>query len=286
MNNLPSPILYKEEERLDVRLGFKYNCFIKDDNDLIFHTHDYYELLFLPHEGCTHLVNGITYHLPKGSLIFIRPSDCHDFLNPELKPVQIIHLGISHTIIEKLFDYLSPDFPSDKLLLSPMPPYIILDSFETNELLDSLNKLNSVDVKNKSLKAVVMRATLSTVFMQFFSDKKDFSLEKALIPEWLSKTCNEMKKQENFSLGIDRMVEVSEHTKEHLCRSFKKYFGYTAMSYINDLRLTYIANMLIYTSDDIIDICYDSGYTNLSWMYSLFKKKYGISPSKFRKINS
>ena len=171
MNNLPSPILYKEEEKLDVRLGFKYNCFIKDDNDLIFHTHDYYELLFLPHEGCTHLVNGITYHLPKGSLIFIRPSDCHDFLNPELKPVQIIHLGISHTIIEKLFDYLSPDFPSDKLLLSHMPPYVILDSFETNELLDSLNKLNSVDVKNKSLKAVVMRATLSTIFMQFFSDR-------------------------------------------------------------------------------------------------------------------
>lgn len=277
-------IVYRGATRLETGLGFKYNCFTKDDNDLTLHKHDYFEILFLPKDGCTHLANGSIYNLPRGSLIFIRPDDCHDFWNPELKEIEIIHIGLECSIVEKLFDYLSDAFPSRQLLSAPLPPYVILNSFEAAEFLELLSQFNSIDIENKALKASTMRSTIAWIFVKYFSENRAVIAEKT-IPEWLSKVCSEMKKIENFSLGIDRMVELSGYSKEHLCRSFKKHLGYTAMSYINDLRLTYIANTLVYTEEEIIDICYDSGYTNLSWMYSLFKKKYGMSPSKFRKIN-
>jgi len=277
-------IVYRDVTRLDQRFGFKYNSFIKEDNDLTLHKHDYFEILFLPKDGCTHLANGSIHKAPKGSLIFIRPDDYHDFLNPELKKIEIIHIGLRRSIVEKLFDYLSDDFPSKQLLSAPLPPHVVLNSFEINEFLELLKQFSSIDIENKSLKASTMRSTISCIFVKYFSENKA-AVSKKAIPEWLSIVCSEMKNLENFSLGIDRMVELSGHSKEHLCRSFKKHLGFTAMSYINDLRLTYIANTLIYTDDEIIDICYDSGYTNLSWMYSLFKKKYGISPSKFRKNN-
>lgn len=279
------PVLYKEDERLDTRVGYKINRFFKDDNDLILHTHDYYEILFLPNDDCTHLVNGTEQHLPKRSLIFIRPGDCHDLINPDGKPIEIIHLGISSSIIDKLFDYLSPDFPSDFLLSESAPPFVILNYFEVNVYMDLLRELDLIDFENKSLKSVVMREKLVSIFVKFFFNKNNFSPSKTNIPEWLLKTYDEMKKLENFSQGIERMVEISGCTKEHLCRSFKKYMGCTAMSYINDLRITYIANMLSCSSKSIIELCYDSGFKNLSWMYSLFKKKYGVSPLQFRKTN-
>lgn len=279
-------IYYTEAEKIDLGCGFRYNYFLKLDNELTLHHHEYYEIFYLPYEGCAHLANGKLQQLPKGSLVFIRPDDCHDFCNPELKPITIVHLAVQREIIEKLFDFLSDAFPSQYLLKAPMPPYVVLDSFQMSELSSMLDKLNSIDYEDKRAKTITIRVTLARIFSQYFSDDKSLSPEQQLIPEWLSSTCNKMKQLENFSIGLSRMVELSGHTKEHLCRSFKKYYGSTAMDYINELRLTYIANMLIYTNNDIIDICYDSGYTNLSWMYTLFKKKYGLSPSKFRKVKA
>ena len=99
MSQLPKPILYEESERLDPQLGFKYNQFFKSDNNIILHSHDYYEIIFLSNEGCHHFVNGKEYALPKRTLMFIRPSDCHDFLNPEFKQIEIIqHKNIKKKI--------------------------------------------------------------------------------------------------------------------------------------------------------------------------------------------
>ena len=33
----------------------------------------------------------------------------------------------------------------------------------------------------------------------------------------------------------------------------------------------------------ILDLCYNSGFSSLSWMYSLFRSKFGCSPAAFRK---
>ena len=65
----------------------------------------------------------------------------------------------------------------------------------------------------------------------------------------------------------------------------KKYYNITASDFINDLRLTFVANRLLNSDTPIIDICYESGFSNLGWMYTLFKKKYTASPSAFRKKN-
>lgn len=275
-------LFYSESEKIDLSCGFRYNYFLKLENELTLHYHEYYEIIYLPEEGCGHLVNGELQQLPRGSLVFIRPWDRHDFCNPELKAIVFMHLAVKREIIEKLFDYLSDAFPSHYLLKTPLSPYVVLDSFEMSELTAMFGQLNSIDYEDKRGKTIAVRVTLARLFTRYFSDNKTLSQEQT-VPEWLSSTCNKMKQLENFSIGLPRMVELSGHSKEHLCRSFKKYYGTTAMDYINELRLTYIANMLIYSQNDIIDICYDSGYTNLSWMYSLFKKRYGLSPSKFRK---
>lgn len=279
-------IFYPESEKIDLSCGFRYNHFLKLDNELTLHHHEYFEIFYLPDEGCTHLANGNLQQLPKGSLVFIRPDDCHDFRNPELKPITIVHLAVQRKIIEKLFDFLSDAFPSQYLLKTPMPPYVVLDSYQMSELSAMFSRLNSIDYEDKRAKTIAIRATLAGIFSQFFSDNNSLSPKQQQIPEWLSSTCSKMKQLENFSVGLDRMVELSGHTKEHLCRSFKKHYDSTAMDFINELRLTYIANMLMYSENNIIDICYDSGYTNLSWMYTLFKKKYGLSPSKFRKVKA
>ena len=57
----------------------------------------------------------------------------------------------------------------------------------------------------------------------------------------------------------------------------------TIPDYINDLRLNYWANCLLNSDAPILDICYECGFENVSWAYTLFKQKYGMSPLKYRK---
>lgn len=278
-----------ENTNIDSMTGFSYNRYVKTDNNIVIHDHDHYELFFLPYEGCQHFSNGTTIELPPQTLILIRPGDYHDFINPELKTVRILLLAVRRCIVDSFFEFLGTFFPSDQLLSSPMPPCVTLDSRETEELLLLFEQLHQIPVMDVKAKNIVMKATLMDIFTRYFYKYRFKSTSKPKeidMPDWLSFSCSEIRKTSNLVNGLDRMVELSHVTKEHLCRSIKKHLDITASEYINDLRLTYISNMLIYSDEDIINLCYQCGFSNLSYMYSLFKKKYGVSPAEFRKEHS
>ncbi len=103
---------------------------------------------------------------------------------------------------------------------------------------------------------------------------------------WLKDLCDEMSEINNFTIGIKRLLELSPTTREHLSRTFKKQLGVTPTDYIKNLRLNYAANQLIHTNKKIIDICYDSGFGNLSYFYECFKITYCTTPKTFRQRNS
>jgi len=79
------------------------------------------------------------------------------------------------------------------------------------------------------------------------------------------------------------MVALSGKSREHLTRSMRKYIGMSPSEFINDLRLNYIANMLINSNHRILDIIFASGFNTVSHATLLFRKKYGMSMSEFRR---
>ena len=91
-----------------------------------------------------------------------------------------------------------------------------------------------------------------------------------------------MNHKEYFTEGIDAMVRLSGKSYEHLSRSMKKYKNTTISEYINGIRLNHAANLLIYTNLSITDVGLECGYNNISYFLTCFKKKYGLSPKKFR----
>lgn len=273
-------VLYASDQ-LESVCEFRYNeCIVKNDG-LNFHSHDYYELFFLEDSPQVHYVNGDCFELPKNSLVFVRPDDYHDFYNNTGRDVTVLQLAFSLDMGNGLFEFLTPLFPSKQLLCAKYSPYVILNSVEAKSLLKMIASLNTIAVDDMITKSISMRAVLTQIFSKFFYKREPENKEE--IPLWLLDTCSAMNKVSNFYEGLSRMTELSGKTKEHLCRSVKKYYGITAADFINDLRLTYIANRLLNSDHNIIDICYESGFSNLGWMYTLFKKKYGCSPAAFRK---
>jgi AraC family cel operon transcriptional repressor len=253
---------------------------VKKDNNLLIHCHDYFEFQFFPLHNITMCINNEERMYPKGTLIFIRPDDCHDILNTQLKQLDYFHLAFTQNLAHSVFGFLTKEFESDKLLSCSEPPYLVLNEIESEELANKLSSLYSINPVNRGKRIAYIRYLLTHMFVNYFSGEH-FTVD-AGIPAWLSNSCREMTKLDNFSIGLTRMVEISGKTQEHLTRAMTKYMSIAPSTFINNQRLTYIANGLISSNDSIQNLSFRSGFLNVTYMNALFKKKYAISPSMFR----
>ena len=103
------------------------------------------------------------------------------------------------------------------------------------------------------------------------------------VPIWLQWLLLEMQKQNNYVEGFQAMVRISGKTKEHLCRTCKKYLKQSPTQIINEIRIREAARLLCDTDKDILTVCQDIGFESLSNFYSLFKKYFHMSPREMQK---
>lgn len=95
-----------------------------------------------------------------------------------------------------------------------------------------------------------------------------------------------MKKKNNFTRGLPALLELSGLSHEYLCRALKKHLHTTPTEFINVLRLNYASNLLLHSDMEIVDICMESGFSNLSHFYHLFKHKFHTTPAEYRRKHS
>ncbi|MEK6249926.1 MAG: AraC family transcriptional regulator [Planctomycetales bacterium] len=65
-------------------------------------------------------------------------------------------------------------------------------------------------------------------------------------------------------------------------RNFRSATGTTLVDYINDLRIGHACRLLAETPMPITDICFDSGFANLSNFNRCFRRRRRMTPSQFR----
>ncbi|HEY2347951.1 MAG TPA: AraC family transcriptional regulator [Puia sp.] len=69
--------------------------------------------------------------------------------------------------------------------------------------------------------------------------------------------------------------------------SFSRYFSQrtrkTFSGFVNEIRLSHASKLLVDTENSVSDICFGSGYNNLSNFNRQFKEMYGLSPLAYRK---
>jgi AraC-like DNA-binding protein len=68
----------------------------------------------------------------------------------------------------------------------------------------------------------------------------------------------------------------------HFNRLFRKHFGVSVRSRQTELRLLKARQLLDATNDRVVEIAIASGYRNLSLFNSLFKRRFGMTPTEWR----
>lgn len=85
------------------------------------------------------------------------------------------------------------------------------------------------------------------------------------------------------NITIEKLAEESHLSRSYFMAEFKKNTGMGAMEYVNRVRIRVAERRLWDGNDNIVDICYDTGFRNLSNFNRRFKEKTGMTPSEYRK---
>ncbi|WP_445488741.1 AraC family transcriptional regulator [Niallia sp. 03133] len=216
------------------------------------------------------IVNGVKKEIKKGDLILVKPGDFYDIRIEGDQKSGDYHLLCDGDWIKEWWNRSSkPTFSKinlDKNLLD-LWNHIIME--ERRLAFD----------KNKELSSYLLQALC-------------LSLERAITetsPAFNRPfTVTQMMRyiEENAMNGLV-IEDVAKHVGLSVSRSvhlFKSNFGKTMIEYAQEIRLSAAINQMKYTTLTLEQIAENCGFGVYPYFHKVFKKKYGVSPGVYRKM--
>lgn len=81
---------------------------------------------------------------------------------------------------------------------------------------------------------------------------------------------------------LEKLAQISCLNSAYLLRNFKLYFGQTPYQYLINKRMAVAAGLLVNSTMPVSEICFETGYADVSSFCRLFKKAYNFSPENYR----
>ena len=197
----------------------------------------------------------------------------------------------------KKMKYIVIQFPNEffKEAVSEYPEfYMIKELLERSAKGIRFSKAFAEKVKRKIFKVVrskgFERALLTLELLQYLSKTSDYRLLAGELyqAEKHDFTSDRMTKVMHFlntsyrkKIELEKVAEVAHLHPSAFCRYFKEKSGKSLSEFVNDMRISYVCRLLIEGKMSVSQICYESGFNNLSNFNRIFKKHTGFTPTMY-----
>ena len=228
------------------------------------HIHEYSEILFTKNGTATVVLDGVTYRLPKGHMIFILPNQVHEFINETPSVVRCAVFSNDHI----------PAFFRRVQRLKLQNP--VLDFSEHLALLDALERTDVSDT-------LTMCGLLNLIGSLFLKNSE-------LCPE--NRSGNKMLHDvilyisQNFTEEItlkDIAARMGYHEK-YLSSCLHSVTGMQFRMFLASYRVHYAAQLLDAQRDlPISEVAFKSGFSSVNTFNRCFRGLTGMTPTAYKK---
>ncbi len=84
-------------------------------------------------------------------------------------------------------------------------------------------------------------------------------------------------------LNVKEVAEIANMSESAFCRYFKKKTRKTFISFLNEVKIAYASELLLEGKLSVTQICYESGFQNISNFNRQFKLITKVTPLKYKK---
>lgn len=264
---------------IKINLLQRFKCHVNYTDFNHLHTHDFWEFLLIFDGSYLHRINDHNVTLQKNSLCVIRPSDKHALQSLQ-KNVGEVNLQISDETVKKVFSSLLPD-----LYVSLQAPDFVRFqiSERSKQYLLSLALKQKSETTEQSERELILSQMFVFITQEILSHYSTTENEDAKFPENVATIISLLNAKENVTKNLQDLLAPMGYSYVHLSRTFKKYMGVTLSQYFMSVKLTHARFLLEETNMRVIDIAFAVGYFSYPHFNTSFLKRFGVSPSKYRK---
>lgn len=242
------------------------------------HLHISFEILIQLSGKVQNTVNDSSRILVPGNIVLMRPGDWHTIDVFPDEPHLHRDIYIRPEKMHRICDFLSPTL-FDELTASSEPIYFDISATRMRTLEHQLFLFNK-----KTFHSFDYESMHSCICFNLLSYYIEYAvLSKNAYPDWLRKFLIYLNNPEHLTLKIDELAKVTNYSREHLSRIFKKHLGQTLESYVTDLRMSYSLELLSDTDFSIALITNELGYDSQNSFTNNFRKQFGVTPMVWRK---
>jgi AraC-like DNA-binding protein/mannose-6-phosphate isomerase-like protein (cupin superfamily) len=270
---------------------------LQADEEVGEHSHEFFELAYVAEGSGEHQYNNGNFHSIKpGDVFIIEPDIVHDYrvnkhesaviynvlFNPSLLQAELDTMSAITSFVD--FFYVEPLMRND-LRFNTRLTLQAKQQVRMRALLDGL----ILEQQNKNLGYQIMVKTEMIQLFVFLSrcyQQMDLPVKVQGSDEQTIHHIHEfIHRHYKQPLTLDQISHISGMSPSVFSVKFKQHTGQTLIEYRNEIRLNVAKEALLNTDSKILNIAQEVGFDDLSFFNKQFKKKLGLSPGKFRKLD-
>ena len=255
---------------------------------VICHWHEDIELIYILNGEMNYEINGKTVRLPKHSVLFVNSRQLHYGFSAHNEDCDFICVLFHPSLLrtnEKIFQTMAEPIISNegiefllfheqdcgdyRLLSGLMRELAALRECASHgyewDVVGSLSKIWGVIFRNCETLSAEMENGAHA----------DRQLQRDMVSYIFSHYTE--------SLTLEDIAVSGNVSRSKCCLIFKKYLGESPIDFVNSYRLEKSCHLLRNTAHSITEIAVSCGFNHSSYYTKMFSRKYGCTPSEYRK---
>lgn len=252
------------------------------------HTHDFLEFAYVTKGKCEHYLNGEKRTLSSGDFFIIDYGAMHGYEVYNDEDFELINVIFKPRVIDKtlsscrnftdLMNHYLLRINDECVLPSPSNRVYFDDD---GEILGVVNRITGEFFAKKPGYMAVIRSLIIELII-LTARKIDRNYSYGDVAGYMLKSANE-----NYARPetLNEIAEKFNYSVPYLSQKFLSAYGIGYRDYVVGVKLNEAARLIANSDDKIYEIAKLVGYEDLNFFYSSFKKRFGVSPAKYRKTS-
>ncbi|MCF6409702.1 AraC family transcriptional regulator [Pseudalkalibacillus salsuginis] len=281
-------------DKLSVSLrkqSFYMDYFNSRESDKVmksYHLHQDYEIFHLLQGECVYLINGKTFNVEKGQLVFISKNIMHRTMKVKGKNYARMVINFRENFLNESEQELI------RILFHNSPPVVMIPESKQALFDQIIHKLYSeyqhdedyLDIYSRSLLNQLLIESLRLVEEKSPYNNRNVDIQQEKGANDISDIMIHINDSFSSDVSLPSLSRQFHMNEQYISRLFKQVTGCSIVDYVNAVRVNEAKRLLLETDMKINQIALRIGYSNPVHLWRVFTRITGTSPKQYRETNS